>query len=135
MMFNFPFYPYHHSRYYPFNTYNRYNKTYYNNNVDDYKSQTYITRNNKNVKNDKTDKTLQNNQNTKNSKKFNETIEFSKDSNYEKRNYQDNSAIIEIFGLKLYYDDILLICLIFFLYNEGIKDDSLFTILVLLLLS
>ena len=132
MMFNFPFYPYHHSRYYPFNTYNRYSKSNYYNNVDNYKDQTNITRNNKNVKNDKP---LQNNQNTKKSKKFNETIEFSKDSNYEKRNYQDNSAIIEIFGLKLYYDDILLICLIFFLYNEGIKDDSLFTILVLLLLS
>lgn len=41
----------------------------------------------------------------------------------------------EIFGLKLYFDDILLICLIFFLYQEGVKDDELFISLVLLLLS
>ena len=43
--------------------------------------------------------------------------------------------IFEIFGLKLYFDDILLICLIFFLYNEGVKDQYLFISLILLLLS
>ena len=49
----------------------------------------------------------------------------------------DNSdkPVFELFGLKLYYDDILLVCLIFFLYNEGVKDDGLFIILILLLLS
>lgn len=41
----------------------------------------------------------------------------------------------EIFGLKLYLDDILLLCLIFFLYNEGVKDTELFISLILLLLS
>ena len=41
----------------------------------------------------------------------------------------------ELFGLKLYFDDILLICLIFFLYQEGVKDDELFISLILLLLS
>ena len=43
--------------------------------------------------------------------------------------------IFEIFGLKLYFDDILLICLIFFLYNEGVKDYYLFISLILLLLT
>ena len=43
--------------------------------------------------------------------------------------------IFEIFGLKLYFDDILLICLIFFLYTEGVKDSYLFISLILLLLS
>lgn len=47
---------------------------------------------------------------------------------------QDDS-IFEIFGIKLYYDDLLLICLIFFLYNEGVQDQFLFITLVLLLLS
>ena len=42
---------------------------------------------------------------------------------------------IEIFGIKLYFDDLLLICLIFFLYNEGVKDKYLFISLILLLLS
>ena len=42
---------------------------------------------------------------------------------------------IELMGIKLYFDDLLLICLIFFLYNEGIKDEWLFISLILLLLS
>lgn len=43
--------------------------------------------------------------------------------------------VFEIFGLKLHFDDILLICLIFFLYNEGVKDPYLFISLILLLIS
>lgn len=46
-----------------------------------------------------------------------------------------DSEYFEIFGLKLYFDDILLICMIFFLYNEGVKDQMLFISLILLLLS
>lgn len=41
----------------------------------------------------------------------------------------------EIFGIKLYFDDILLICLLLFLYNEGVKDQLLFISLIMLLLS
>ena len=41
----------------------------------------------------------------------------------------------EIMGIKLYFDDILLICIIFFLYSEGVQDDMLFMALILLLLS
>lgn len=47
----------------------------------------------------------------------------------------DSVDFFEIFGLKLYFDDILLICIIFFLYNEGVKDQGLFIALILLLLS
>lgn len=50
-------------------------------------------------------------------------------------NRSDNIDYFEIFGLKLYFDDILLICIIFFLYNEGVKDQGLFIALILLLLS
>jgi len=46
-----------------------------------------------------------------------------------------NKECFEIFGIKLYFDDLLLICLIFFLYNEGIKDSFLFVALILLLIS
>lgn len=46
-----------------------------------------------------------------------------------------NSPIFELFGIKLFFDDILIISLIFFLYNEGVKDQSLFIALILLLLS
>lgn len=48
---------------------------------------------------------------------------------------ESNNECFEIFGIKLYYDDILLICLIFFLYNEGVQDQYLFISLILLLLS
>ena len=50
-------------------------------------------------------------------------------------NETNHDEMFEIFGIKLYYDDILLICLIFFLYQEGVQDDFLFIALVLLLLS
>ena len=42
---------------------------------------------------------------------------------------------IEILGIKLYFDDLLLISLILFLYNENVKDYYLFLSLILLLLS
>lgn len=45
------------------------------------------------------------------------------------------NPVFEIFGIKLFFDDILLISLIFFLYNEGIHDQYLFIALILLLLS
>ncbi len=46
-----------------------------------------------------------------------------------------SSPILNIFGKALYYDDILLICIIFFLYKEEVKDESLFVALILLLLN
>ena len=62
----------------------------------------------------------------------------SDDSNKKNNSKKSNSGsdcFFELFGLKLYFDDILLICLIFFLYQEGVKDDELFISLILLLLS
>lgn len=53
----------------------------------------------------------------------------SSDDNRHKEDY-----IFDFLGIKLYFDDLLLICLIFFLYNEGVKDQALFIILILLLL-
>ena len=41
----------------------------------------------------------------------------------------------EIFGLKLHFDDLLLIALLFFLYQEDVKDSYLYIALILLLLS
>lgn len=47
----------------------------------------------------------------------------------------EDSPLFQIFGLNLYFDDILLVCLIWFLYQEGVKDEGLFIALILLLLS
>lgn len=41
----------------------------------------------------------------------------------------------EIFGLKLHFDDLLIIALLFFLYQEEVKDTYLYIALILLLLS
>lgn len=62
------------------------------------------------------------------------TIDLPKEDRRESSSEED-SPIFEIFGIKLYFDDILLVCLIFFLYQEGVKDQSLFISLILLLLS
>ena len=55
--------------------------------------------------------------------------------NNSKKVDENSNYFFELFGLKLYFDDILLICLIFFLYQEGVRDDELFISLILLLLS
>lgn len=47
----------------------------------------------------------------------------------------NNYFLFELFGLKIYLDDALIVCLIFFLYQEKVKDDGLFLILILLLLT
>ena len=68
----------------------------------------------------------------------NETISHNKTLNKIKepeKHKNTEEAFLELFGIKLYFDDILLISLIFFLYNEGVKDDGLFMALILLLLS
>lgn len=43
--------------------------------------------------------------------------------------------ILEILGIQLYLDDILILALLFFLYTEGVQDEILFITLILLLLS
>ena len=60
------------------------------------------------------------------------------DSSSDKRtndNKKSNSEYIDILGIRLHFDDILLIILIYFLYSEGVKDFGLFITLILLLLS
>ena len=47
----------------------------------------------------------------------------------------EDEEFFNLLGLKLYHDDILLIGLIFFLYQEDVKDQYLFFALILLLLS
>lgn len=47
----------------------------------------------------------------------------------------ENQDYFEIFGIRIFFDDLIIICLIFFLYNEDVKDQFLFIILILLLIS
>ena len=41
--------------------------------------------------------------------------------------------IFEIFGIKLFLDDLIILGILFFLYKEEVKDDMLYIILFLLL--
>ena len=66
---------------------------------------------------------------------------FSSTNGSEQVNKKDSSNepfdnyFFDIFGLKLYFDDVMIICLLFFLYEEGVNDQELFISLILLLLS
>ena len=46
-----------------------------------------------------------------------------------------NDDCFDFFGVKLYSDDLLILFLLFFLYNEDVKDMYLYIALILLLLS
>ena len=50
-------------------------------------------------------------------------------------NSSEHDVLFEIFGLKIYFDDVLILCILLFLYQEGIQDEYLFIALILLLLS
>ena len=43
--------------------------------------------------------------------------------------------IFEVLGISLYLDDIIIIGLLFFLYQEGVQDEMLYIALIMLLLS
>ena len=55
--------------------------------------------------------------------------------NKNKSNSNDSDYLFDLFGIKLYFDDILILGLIYFLYSEGVKDEMLFISLLLLLIS
>lgn len=45
------------------------------------------------------------------------------------------SPIFEFLGINLYFDDLLILGLLLFLYSEGVQDQELFLALILLLFS
>lgn len=47
----------------------------------------------------------------------------------------DSPVWLDLFGIKLYFDDVLILSLLFFLYEEQVKDEGLFLTLVMLLIS
>lgn len=63
-----------------------------------------------------------------NSNKLNNTINSNSSSDSE-------DAIFEIFGIKLYLDDLIILGVLFFLYQQNVNDQMLYIILFLLLFS
>lgn len=52
------------------------------------------------------------------------------------KNLPPNSDfVLDLFGLHLYFDDVLILGLLFFLYKEEVKDEGLFLALIMLLIS
>ena len=136
MINNFPFYPQPYSNFYlgyPQNTHkNAYNKRNYK---EKYSSQKKQDNNQNNQQFQNLERNQNNLYNYKKLKKI-DNLNSNKSNSSEHSFFKnDDTVMFELSGIKLYQDDILLICLIFFLYNEGIKDEFLFVALVLLLLS
>lgn len=75
---------------------------------------------------------------------FEKKDSFSKNCNNNKLNCENSNLvsnsstakpIFNIMGINFYFDDILILCIIFFLYSEHVNDPYLFIILILLLLN
>lgn len=104
-MFRFPFYGY------PYNyPYYRYYNTYNINNIQQ----------SKNKKEEKDSITNSNEVSNTTNSRF---------------NFNTEPNIFEIFGIKLYLDDLIILGILFFLYEQNVKDEMLYIILFLLLLS
>ena len=121
-MANLPFFrfPYH-NYYYPY--YSNYNNTNTSN----------INKENSNINSEILESTEENRGQNKKSSKYNSfgPIRFANpffDNNL-------NEPVVEILGIQLYLDDIIILGLLFFLYKEDVHDEMLFLTLVLLLLT
>lgn len=49
--------------------------------------------------------------------------------------FNQDKPVFEMFGIRLFLDDIIIICLLIFLYQEQVNDQMLYICLFLLLLS
>ena len=126
MMYSLPFYPHFSPRRYSYYPHPINTKTGSSSNMRKANNSNNSHSNNI-YKNDRTNNFANSLKNTKN-KKADELTETSISS-------EKDDTVFEIFGIKLHSDDILLICLIFFLFKEGVQDEYLFVSLILLLLS
>ena len=120
-----------------------YQYPYYNRFYNNYKYYNSSTNKN-NIENNDADKELEegpvqardnNNSNrscSKISSKSNQFLPFS----FNFTGFSDcDKPILEIMGIKLFLDDIIILGILFLLYKEEVKDEMLFIALILLLLS
>lgn len=125
--FGFPFqYPYY--RYYNQSKYNNYNNESINSSNNNYNETSPIIDNI-----DKKENTEENISSVQSNRSYpNNIFPFSFNFN----GFSDsNNPIIDLLGIELYLDDIIILCLLFILYKEDVKDEMLFIALILLLLS
>ena len=80
-------------------------------------------------------KSLNQNYEKKEENKKNTSSYYSNMNNSSSSITSKNKVIFSFLGINLYLDDIIILAIIYFLYSENIKDDMLYIILFLLLLS
>ena len=105
-MFRFPYYGYPYNYYKYYNHYNTFNQQIAKSEIDNSEKKESITNS--------------------------ETIS---NTNNSKRSSNSDQAIFEIMGIKLYLDDLIILGVLYFLYEQNVKDEMLYIILFLLLIS
>lgn len=105
-MFRFPYYNYPYNYYRYYNHFNNFNKQIAEPEIDTSEKKESIT----------------------NSEPISNT-------NNSKRTSNSDQAIFEIMGIKLYLDDLIILGILYFLYAQNVKDEMLYIILFLLLIS
>lgn len=105
-MFRFPYYGYPYNYYKYYNHYNNLNQQIAKSEIDNSEKKESIT----------------------NSEPISNT-------NNSKRSSNSDQAIFEIMGIKLYLDDLIILGVLYFLYEQNVKDEMLYIILFLLLVS
>ena len=130
-MANFPFFRFPYSGYY-YNYYPHYNNMNYNNNKLNNNKDTNNLNQENNLYNEN-DRSHKSNKNKKTSSTYNSfgPIHFANPFLQE----SIEEPIIEVLGIELYLDDIIILGLLFFLYTEKVQDEMLFLVLILLLLT
>ena len=68
-------------------------------------------------------------------KENNEKIDTILEEKTKHRPETKNNGFLSLLGIRLYYDDLIILALLYFLYKEEVQDEGLFLTLILLLLS
>lgn len=120
-------YPYHRNYFNKYNTY--YKNNYLNNNLNNYNNKkndliknNYLNNNKENITNEYCQENTMDN------------LEENQKELQEFRSSSDDT-IINLFGIKLAFDDLIILGLLYLLYTEDVKDISLYIVLILLLLN
>lgn len=130
-MFRFPYfgYPYYYN-YYPGYPKNTSSSTSQNVNINN------ATNNSIDIRNKSLKNTQYSNMQTNKNASITTKENFSSNtSNSRFSNSKEDVPIFEILGIKLFLDDIIILCILFFLYQEKVHDEMLYIILFLLLFS
>lgn len=134
MPFKFPFsYPFYYNRYRPPRQYfTRSQRT--DRNLASPSSNVNFS-NSSNTNGHTSSKDFDSSNHTSSKEDYSSSIESSNHHSDDRSVTDDGECIFEIFGLKLFFDDILILCILFFLYTEEVKDYELFLCLILLLIT